>query len=464
MILDFDAIGFCNHIYQYGLELDPSKIKIDGKWHNCRMIDNVPGKKAGCYAIFLNTGIAVFKSWRDSVVHKYYPEKVSLSNFDFKKVMKEQKQKQYDTWYQASRHSFAKYYSTVDVDLESKYLFNKHINIDKHTLDVKVDIQGNLVIPYYNFKGYIATLQTILPNGTKMFEEDGRTSGCFHRIGFNMINQDYAEEIYLGEGFATMASVYKAVNKPCVVSGFVSNLLPVLDNLTKLYPQARFIICADNDIYLREMPVGSRRMVWSNPGVEAAINCQLQHQCAVVIPDFKNLDNDVELTDFNDMDVRFGIDEVRKQITTQLMHKDKTVFVKNTWTAAEYKHIPYSSKLISFKNYFEHFGQANIDDYLDKSILLTINNLQLDYKIYDETSVTSLFVNFSLAFTEQITDEETIIKYHPEHFAIFEEKLEKIKLSQLIELDDKLNQCYSEIKNLKQENANLNLFKECEYG
>jgi hypothetical protein len=36
---------------------------------------------------------------------------------------------------------------------------------------------------------------------------------------------------------------------------------------------AQFVICADNDLKLREKTPGSEKWIWANPGVEAAIKC-----------------------------------------------------------------------------------------------------------------------------------------------------------------------------------------------
>ena len=254
--MNFDAVDFCRYIYQYGLELEPSRVKIDGKPHNCKMIDNAPGKKAGSYTVYANTGIAIFKSWRDGIIHKYRPGGYS-AKADIQKIMQEARQKQFDEWFQVSRESYKKFCAIDARKQQSEYLQQKHINNDIATYDVKVDEAGNLVIPFYNRRGYISTLQTILADGSKYFEKSGQISECFHQIGFRAVESNcYSGEIYIGEGFATMASVHMALDKPCIVAANCGNLLPVLDNVAKLYPNARYIICADNDIALREMPVG----------------------------------------------------------------------------------------------------------------------------------------------------------------------------------------------------------------
>jgi phage/plasmid primase-like uncharacterized protein len=447
-MISFDVNDFCRHIYQYGLVLDPSKVKIDGKGHNCRMIDNAPGKAAGSYTIYPNTGIAVFKSWRDGIVHKYFPGG-TLPNIDFKKIMKEHRQKQLDEWFKVSQESYRKY-SMIDTALStSKYLESKNISANLAKFDIKIDRIGNLIVPFYNSKGYISTLQTIWPDGNKYFEEGGQISGCFNKIGFNLINSDYGETIYIGEGFATMATINEAFSSPCVVAGNCGNLLPVLNNLCRLYPNAKFVICADNDIALRETPVDSGQMIWSNPGIEAAMSCQVVHACGIVYPEFTN--SDYNLTDFNDLHYTCGINEVIRQVTTQLRPTIKQTLEKLVYNLDEYNSNTFKTKLQSIKNYFEHFGQPLNGDLSS----LFINELQLVTNIDDDYIITNIFFNFKLIFVEQIQAEQVTIKVDSHQLATFEQELEKIKLSHLIEIDQRFNAINLELQLTKQENALL---------
>jgi phage/plasmid primase-like uncharacterized protein len=449
----FNTIDFCHHIYQYGLVLEPSRVKVDGKPHNCRMIDNAPGRRAGSYTVYPDTGIAIFKSWRDGVVHKYYPNWLDIKSLsDFKQLMKEQKQKQHEEWFKVSYASYQKFNNIPVTEQKSDYLTRKQVT----SFMAKVDGQGNLVIPYYNSNGYIRTLQTITPDGNKLFEKGGQISGCFHPIGLGSISTNYADNIYVGEGFSTMASVFIAMKKPCIAAGNCCNLLPVLDNLTRLYPNARFIICADNDIMLREMPVGSGHMIWSNPGVEAAINCQKFHVCDIVIPDFSQIDSD-DLTDFNDLHTTLGIDEVKKQIICQLNPKPQYSLKRMKYSLTEYNESIYHMKLMTIRNYFEYFADRT-EDSLTSAF---IGELQVDIKTYVEFSVTNLFYDFKLVFVEQIHNDGVLIKYDEQFITRFENKLHEVKLAKLVEQEQRFNALCAELQCLKQENMQLtNMIKE----
>ena len=451
----FDTADFCRHIYQYGLVLDPSKVKIDGKAHNCRMIDNAPGKAAGNYTIFPNTGIAIFKSWRDGIVHKYFPGG-SLSNIDFKKIMKEQRQKQQDEWFKVSQESYKKYSGIAITESTSEYLVRKNVCQNMPKFDIKIDKSGNIIIPFYNSKGYISTLQTIWPDGAKYFEKGGQISGCFHKIGFNLVTPGYSDTIYIGEGFATMATIYEAFNMPCIVAANCGNLLPVLDNIARLHPSAKFVICADNDIALRELPVGSGQMIWSNPGIEAAMSCQAVHACGVVYPEFPN--SDFNYTDFNDLHFTCGINEVIRQVSSQLNPEIRQSLKKEVYSPGDYNDHVFKAKLHSIRNYFEHFGQPLNSDLSS----LFINDLQLVTNIDDEYTITNIFFNFKLIFVEQVQLDQVTIKVDLQLLTAFEKELEKIKLSHLIEIDQRFNAINTELQITKQENALLkaNLSKE----
>lgn len=452
--MNFDTIDFCRHIYQYGLVLEPSSVKIDGRSHNCRMIDNAQGRKAGSYIIYPNTGIAKFKSWRDRVIHTY-KQNGSMSQFDFNQIMKEERKKQYALWFQVSKDSYRKYIAIPHSNLNSQYLERKLIKLDSKNHDCKIDKLGNLIIPYYNAKGYLTTLQTIWQDGSKYFEKGGQLTGCFNKIGFNSINSSYTDIIFIGEGFATMASIFEAFQKPCIVAANCGNLVSVLDNLNNLYPSAKFVICADNDISLREIPPGSKHMVWSNPGLEAAINCQSLYSCDIAYPEFNP---DSSGTDFNDLHVASGIIEVQKQISCQLKLKvkEKELMVKENYSKEKYLSHEKKYFFDNVRNYFEYFGE-----YVGSLSVLVIDDMQVEIKSYEEISITNIFLNYKLVIVEQIHSSEVLIKYDKYLLQTFKKQLSKHKDLHIIELDKQFNIVCEELKILKENNT---LLKDSQHG
>lgn len=117
------------------------------------------------------------------------------------------------------------------------YLARKKI----HPHVARADGVGNLVIPMYSPEGDMLSLQTITPDGEKRFHKGGRTKGALLYFG------SPGSRIYVGEGFATAATIYE-VTGICTVAAFsAANLLPVVESIRQSNPSAEIVIVADND-------------------------------------------------------------------------------------------------------------------------------------------------------------------------------------------------------------------------
>ncbi len=318
-----DISKFCSQVQAEGFILYPQNVKVDGKWHNCRLVDNAKGKAAGAYKI-LNDSVAFYKSWRDGKV-KAFTDNIIVSTYgreSLQKLIKQQEWKLQQQYFEASKQAYDKYIAIDhNKSAKSEYLDRKLVG----NYGCKIDETGNLIVPFYNEKGYLRTLQTIYPDGFKKFEKGAEVKGNYHKIHFGLVDKVQAEyfgKIFVGEGYATMATIHEATKYPCVVAANAGNLKPVLEKLITLYPKAQFVICADNDLSLREHSQGSNRMMWANPGVEAAIECcalPSQKIINVLIPDFSQISQEHHLTDFNDLHCHSGIDVVKNQIMQGVM-------------------------------------------------------------------------------------------------------------------------------------------------
>lgn len=106
---------------------------------------------------------------------------------------------------------------------------------------------GKLLIPMVDASGKLWNLQRIAGDGTKRFLRGGRTDGLFCIVG------DFhtrGETVCIGEGYATMAAVWRASSHPCVVAFSAKNLGPVARLWADARPDLNFIICADDDSHL----------------------------------------------------------------------------------------------------------------------------------------------------------------------------------------------------------------------
>lgn len=117
---------------------------------------------------------------------------------------------------------------------------------------------GLLLVPLCDGAGVLWNVQSIAGDGAKRFASGARKRGLWHLIGRNV-----ASCLCVAEGYATAATVHEATGYPVAVAFDAGNLEPVARALRALYPEARMVICADDDAATAE-----RR--GHNPGIEKA--------------------------------------------------------------------------------------------------------------------------------------------------------------------------------------------------
>ena len=147
----------------------------------------------------------------------------------------------------------------------------------------------------------IWSLQTIAPNGAKLFLKGGRKSGLFHLLG------EPGDRIVIAEGFATAASIHEATGLPVVVDR--GNLLRVAKAIRGWLPLSRIVIAADDD-----------HATDSNPGVTKARDAAELVSATVAVPTF--LETEPRGTDFNDLAMLRGTNSVAEIIGTAFVGLD----------------------------------------------------------------------------------------------------------------------------------------------
>lgn len=154
-----------------------------------------------------------------------------------------------------------------------------------------------LLIPLIGEDAKIQTLQSIDPDGRKLFVNDAPVSGGFFVIGGKVVSAE--GPVILCEGFATAASIHEATSCVTVCAFNAGNMGNVADILARKYPDKDYIVAGDDDR-------GKNR----NVGREAAIEAAATLKCRAVLPAFA----DDEGTDFNDMVLAVGAEAVRTLI------------------------------------------------------------------------------------------------------------------------------------------------------
>jgi len=207
---------------------------------------------------------------------------------------------------------------------QNKYLQKKLIN-QQIIEGIKFTKDNKIVLPLYNNKGEIQTLQFIDQNGKKSFLKGGKKQGNYFIVSENKISQ--SSTIYLAEGFATAVSINMATNSPVVVAFDAGNIEAVLKNIKEKFSDKNFVITADNDLYSEK-----------NIGLQKAQQAGLKFGAKVISPNFHNLissNSDInhhsKPTDFNDLHQLAGLDAVKNQIhnSSQIIAKHHQIGIEN---------------------------------------------------------------------------------------------------------------------------------------
>lgn len=162
-----------------------------------------------------------------------------------------------------------------------------------------------LIIPLFNVDGVINSLQFIDENGEKNFLTDGAITGNFFPIR-ELASK--ADKIGIAEGYITGAQIYEILGCNIVCAMNCGNLLSVARAMRTKYPDAEIVIFADND----QWPDGHG--VIDNPGLTKAREAANAIGATVHYPDFTGFNISSKPTDWNDLALIAGVDEVRRQL------------------------------------------------------------------------------------------------------------------------------------------------------
>ncbi|MBN9411356.1 MAG: toprim domain-containing protein [Burkholderiales bacterium] len=175
---------------------------------------------------------------------------------------------------------------------------------------------GTLVIPMMRYDlpvdERLQAVQRILPNGRKFYTKGFTKPGCAVRLGpAPVLGIDTL--LLVCEGYATGLTLRVATDRqyPVFVAFDAGNLVHVVPQLRALYPEARLLICADDDWRTRDPQTGRL----SNPGRTVARKVAREVPgCDLVWPVFAGGQRDPKDTDFDDLRQRQGIEVARRQL------------------------------------------------------------------------------------------------------------------------------------------------------
>lgn len=270
------------------------KIIADGKIH--RFETQKKGRKDGWYVFHGIVG--AFGDWSRNIRERWSIKDENLSP-------QEKERLQYEI-------AKARKISKVDWNRKHEVMarlilrnWDKFLERGHHPYLVKKQIKAfgarfrgiYLFIPLRDITGKIWNLQYISPGGAKLFLAGGRAKGCFHHIGI----LENGKPIFVTEGYSTGASIHMATQQTTVITFSAGNLDSVIGELKRMYPISPITIAGDDDRW-REHNVGRTK------AEEAA----RKYNCSIVFPIFKN--TELMPTDFNDLHVTEGLEEVKSQL------------------------------------------------------------------------------------------------------------------------------------------------------
>ena len=172
---------------------------------------------------------------------------------------------------------------------------------------------GSIVVPLLRYDlprdQALRAVQTIYPDGSKLFTKGFAKAACAVRLGdvqpghIVLVCEGYATGLTLRMACAHGLAVYVALD--------AGNLQHVVPLVRQLHPQCRILIAADDD--WRTVDPVTKRL--NNPGRTAAkAAAKATEHCDFFYPVFAAGTRQPKDTDFNDLHARQGLEAVSRQL------------------------------------------------------------------------------------------------------------------------------------------------------
>lgn len=219
----------------FGVKID-EPIAFDGKTFHRFDVDK-KGDKA-LWVIAFEDGNVQAGNWKTGESAFFYAKTEAEENILQQKSIVERTRKELETFRLSSLKKAKELYDTLPpASAEQEYLVRKKIK----AVDGVRQEGKSLVIPGFDPKGDLQTIQHILPNGEKRFFIGCTTLGAYFVIG------EVSNQMYLVEGYATGYSVYEATGSGVVVAFNAGNLESASKAFLSTHPDVSLIVVADND-------------------------------------------------------------------------------------------------------------------------------------------------------------------------------------------------------------------------
>ncbi|NML24585.1 DUF927 domain-containing protein [Zoogloea dura] len=278
-----------------GLRL-PDHIEADGRLHRCELRDGPSGKKDGAYLLHPDGvpagGFQNFKdgldweNWRADIGRHLTPEEEAAyrARTEAQRAAREAEAKAKRD--KARKRAHAIWNGAKPAQDDHPYLLRKGVpsyglqvgswpKWDDHLRDWR-RIPNALLVPMRSPSGTLHSLQAIFADKVdgrdKDFLPGALKAGKFHLVG--EISPDLP--LCVAEGYATAASLHQVTGWTVAVAFDAGSLEAAAKALQEAHPQARFILCADDDAFGHCQACGAPVRVADGDACPA---CGQPHKC-----------------------------------------------------------------------------------------------------------------------------------------------------------------------------------------
>ena len=285
----------------YGLTF-PRGVEDDDKWHSVRTTDG----KRGCYRYTSNgKPRGLFRRWSDEPVSWVCPSEIweaikreertgraeYLAQLEAGRREKEGNDAELAESRAKAAIAAGEVWSKATPATSHPYLTAKGVK----AYGVRVTSEGELLVPLLSGPTILRGYQKIR-SGTKMYAKGMDRAGTYHRIPGSR------ETVAVCEGYATGATIHEATGWTVLCAMDTSQLAAVAVKVREALPEARLVICGDDD-----------HRTTGNPGRKAARKAQEAAGGVIALPEFGSERGEKE-TDWNDLHLRDGLEAVRRQL------------------------------------------------------------------------------------------------------------------------------------------------------
>lgn len=260
---------FKNAMRDYGIT-PPKQIQADGQLHRFKNegdksansfytlhLDGIAAGNFGCWKLGIN------QNWCSKSEQEFTPEERAAYREQCEKA-KQQAEAEREKRYQEAARTAQTIYKGMTTDNVEMHPYAQNKGIDGIALVKRGEWkqrgwQDALIIPLFNAKREIVSLQAINSDGEKDFLTGGKKSGAF----FPMTNGKFnpIDPALIGEGLATVFIGKVATGYQAFAAMDAGNLLNVARVIREEAPTAKIIILADNDIKPDKPNVGIEKAI-----------------------------------------------------------------------------------------------------------------------------------------------------------------------------------------------------------